>query len=92
MTDLTTVLNISTKQKSEENKNKKEIVAKLTPSERRRQIRKAEFVLETRIEEIAIENYDSIFRSREDVYDKKTKIKTHGFHDYEKVDEWKNVI
>ena len=39
-----------------------------------------------------IENYDAIYKDPGDVYDPKTKIKLHGYHDYEKVDEWKNVI
>ena len=39
-----------------------------------------------------IENYDAIYKDPDDVYDANTKIKLHGYHDYEKVDEWKNVM
>ena len=64
----------------------------MTPEQRRRTIRKAELAVEARVEDIVIENYDRNFKSPGDIFDKQTKIKLHGFHDYEKCDEWKNVM
>ena len=64
----------------------------LSSNDRQRMIKKAVFALERKVEDIVVENYDSVFKREGDVYDKQTKVKLHGFHDYEKVDEWKNVI
>lgn len=64
----------------------------LTPEQKLRQLRKAEQAYERRIEDIVVENYDRTFQECDDVFDQETKVKLRGFHDHEKVDEWKNVM
>ena len=55
-------------------------------------MRRAELALESKIEDIVIENYDASYKDPDDIYDPKTKIKLHGYHDHEQVDKWKNVM
>ena len=47
---------------------------------------------EGRIQELVIENYDRHYRHEGDEIDKKTKVKTSGYYDYEKVDQWSDAL
>lgn len=47
---------------------------------------------EDRIQELAIETYDRDYSHPGDVIDKKTKVKTSGYYDYEIVDRWSDAL
>ena len=49
-------------------------------------LRKAEWAFENKLDDLVVETYDCYNRSPSDVYDKKTRLKVRGFHDYEKVE------
>ena len=44
------------------------------------------------MEDIVVDSYDKLFKDAEDEYDPETKVKVRGFHDYEVIDNWKNVM
>ena len=44
------------------------------------------------MEDIVVDSYDKLYKNADDEYDEQTKVKVRGFHDYEKIEKWKNVM
>ena len=59
---------------------------------RQRVYNRAERLLEERLDELAIENYDREYSYAGDCYDEETNIKIAGFADQEKLEEWKGKM
>ena len=71
MNDLDDVLFLPNKQMSTEAEvEKTKNLRNLTKQQQERMMIKAEFALERKVEDIVVENYDSIFKRSDDVYDK----------------------